>query len=220
MSSPARRSPASPIRLEPLEGRRHLSVSYWSAESVSSITDFSIGGDVRYGDNGDPYGMGEAAICTPSQQLDVGLVTWDGDPYDGIDSGWRSVVLDATLGATDAVDFAVGSTAVAEGADLASSIGAVTIRAAVSGPDMAVEWDAIVVRFYRDGQLVETVSVDDLSADRLGSSDPDPYEAGATVTPSASDYDRVVISGQVRVRAAEGTYPWGTDLFAQVLISG
>lgn len=208
--------------IEPLEERRMMSVTSWEGTTISSLSGFGIYAMAGIGDNGMPGGSSGLAVGTTVPKA-AALVEWDGNPDDGIDSGWRNVEFSANIAGTDHISWALeGQAPLIYNGDALSSISQVTIRAAVLTGDVAMSWQDVLVGFYRNGQMIEQVDLSGSSpsVDQIGNDVWTPLESGVRITPSASDYDQVVITGQVRLQAAEGQYPGPGSIFGDIRIYG
>jgi len=204
--------------IEPLEERRLLAVSIFGNDYVSILDGFGLFGKVQLGDNGYEWGSPSLLLGT-SSSYNTGTYEWDSYLEDGLDSGWRQIGFTANISGTDQMYMQVaGGDAVYYSGNALSSIGSVSIRAAVTGPDMKMSWRGLSVSFLRNGSIVETFWLDDLVADTMGEWDFDGKEMIANVTPTYSDCDEVAVSGQMRMQAEEGAWVGPSDIFGDILI--
>lgn len=216
------RRPAASAALESLEGRRLLSVTTTSGSAISDMGDYCVKTEARFGDNGWVGGgntIDGVAISDGVNDLSTTAVEWDGDLLDGLDSGTSDVLFGASTDGTDLAQWRVGEyDRISSYADLCQGISSIAIRAAVARGGMAFLWSDLVVSFKRDGELMQTVNVGDVSADTCAAINDDPAETIAVVTPSASDYDEVIVTGSIRMLGNVGITPDPYDIFGQVLV--
>jgi hypothetical protein len=213
-------SPISPVVIEPIESRLFKSVSSWQDDYISDLSGASYFGAVYVGDNGDPWGYATTDAGTNDEPQVWSYITWDSNPDDGLDSGWRGMQLDVNTGGNGGGSWEVDSAG--PGTFAASTntvIHSVTLRAAVMMSQMQIDIASITVEFYHEGQIVETVHPDGVSASTMTSTTSDPREAIEVITPTASNCDGVSVAAVVRLQTAEGTYAQGADIFGQVLVS-
>src|SRR2546430_12420461 len=85
----ARRAPLAFI-LEPIESRRHLSVTSWTHDFLTDLGGAYFG-EVQFGSDGDPNGYATGISGVGDTQETWSFTTWDLNPLDGVDSGWRGV---------------------------------------------------------------------------------------------------------------------------------
>jgi hypothetical protein len=207
--------------VEELEQRRLMTVtiSGWSSTTISDLTDYDIFAEARFGDNGYYWGTGENGLGTPSGENDVSMVQWDADESDGVDSSTVSVRLTVTTGSTGTADWIVGQSETTEAtpSDM-GYIRRVTIRADVASGQMACTWGNLVVYFYHGTSVIDAAA-GTVIANTLSSNTTDAKEAGVVLTTSKLNCDKVVITGNVRLQANQGTYPGANDIFGDILIS-
>ena len=175
-----------------------------SSGSVSDITGFTAVGVVRFGANGADPLVWETAVGTSSSISASDNLVWDEDISSGLDSNWVSAQFDvAPGGGTNAINWTVtGGVTV----PLSSSCGTFSgiqkaiVRAVVLDSGHAMNWRLITAKFYKEGQLRETLShrsgpgVDT----RFGSATLEQY---IEITPTASDNDRMLVTGQFRMES-------------------
>ena len=203
-----------PVLLERFEARRLISTTAWNSNSISDLSGnyFST---VCVGDNGNPWGVATASAGAGHEESAWVYTQWDSDLDNGLDSGWHSTSFSLNTSGSGGGNWNGNSFSVGSGL----SIHSVTIRADVAGPDMEFDWQNVNINFYHNGQVVESQSLNALTASTMNVSGTDPYEAGVIVTTGATNCDGVSISGQVRLKTAQGTYANPTDIFGQVLIN-
>lgn len=207
--------------VESLEPRRMQSttLSTWNASVISDPQGWDVFAEVRFGDNGSFWGVGEAATGTVEGEDDAGIVAWDSNLSDGLDSGWVQVELTVTTGADGTVAWNVGHASASDSTPSSLDvIKKVTIRADVEASGMAMSWGTVDVKFFQNGNLVDEASANP-SANTIGSSSGNSAESGAAITTSYSNCDQVVISGSVRLQAVQGVHVDETAIFGQILIS-
>ena len=195
-------------------------VSAWEADSLSDVT----GGAVYFatlavGDNGYPDGVPTASVGADGEATAWLAAPWDSNLDDGFDSGWVDVRFSVNVGQGGSLDAShAGSLAFDTVAP--STIGSVTIQAAVAGAGMQMCWSNVAIEFYSGGTLVETVAVGGVVADTMDQAHWAPEESVVTVATNApSGYDGIVVTAKVRLMTAEGIYPSAADVFGQIAIS-
>lgn len=216
-SSQSRRAP---LFLETLEGRRHLSVSTWTVGTLEPQATAGVVADVRLADNGDPFGDPTTAIAVDGVVVDDARFAWDSDVWDGIDSEWRYFGFGVECGDSGGIYLDLADASANDSGGVYTSIGSVRIVSGVAGEGMSFGWADVEVRFFREGVLEETVFVGNTGADRITDPASGPLQTIVEVTPGAGDYDEVVVTGSLRLRAAEGVWPGGNDIFGQIQILG
>ena len=205
--------------IESLESRQLKSVSY-SSGATNSDLDGTYFGEVLYGDNGDVSGFPTAVSGASDSEYGWTNVQWDSSPYDGIDSGYIGVQFVLNSDGNHHAQFEVdGNNAGTFGLSSSQAVHSVTIRSEVTGGGLAFDWSNVQIDFYHAGSVVESVNINDLHANTLTSTNNDPAESYAVVTPSASGVDGVRVAGVVRLRANEGVSPGWTDLVGQVFVT-
>jgi hypothetical protein len=211
----------APLVIEPLEARGHLSVSTWTFGTLEPQAGTAgVMADVRLADNGDLGGDPTTAIAVDGVVVGDTTFPWDSNVWDGIESQWRYFVFGVECGDSGAIHLDLSAGSADESGGVYTSIGSVRIVSGVADEGMAFEWADVEVRFYRNGVLEETVFVGDTGADRITEAGSGPLQTVTEVTPGAGDYDEVAVTGSLRLRAAEGIWPGGNDIFGQIQILG
>jgi hypothetical protein len=137
-----------------------------------------------------------------------GQASWPGNPGSNLDSGLLSVefVVSAGGGAT----LTVQGASVFDGSVHYGWIQQVQIVASVAGVRRRFTWQSITVRFYKAGQLTQSIvrssecwpKADTYATPSFG-------WRGVRYIPSSADNDSVVVTGQVRLQAdAPVVQPW------------
>jgi hypothetical protein len=204
---------------ELLEPRRLMSVTGWTGSYITDLSGADYFGTVLYGDNGDPWGSPTASAGNGGADAGWSYAEWDAYLDDGLDSGWRSVSFSLNTSGTGQLGFDVAGESISYSAGAPTSISSVTIRAAVLGAELAMDWANLNVGFYQNGQLVETVQPSAISASTMNAGNNNPRETVIVMTPNASNCNGVLVTGNVRLRSAAGTYPNPNDIFADIRIS-
>lgn len=166
-----------------------------------------------YGQNGDVWGPMEVSTTTPDYDENGAHLTWDENPYDGVDSGYlgAGLLYDENLGMGWHVDGQGVNREIAQ----SDGIDYVDIRTVVKN-QAAMLWKEAVILFYKDGVVTEQIE--------LGSFGCDTMDAGGIeqqilrITPTNSDNDKFILGGMVRIMAPEGTYLNEDDVFSQIAI--
>jgi hypothetical protein len=151
-------------------------------------------------------------------QLTSSYTTWDTNLTDGLDSGWKNVTfalnnknngdMSVKVGLSNVLTINVGSSVV---------VNSVTVRAAVQGSFMEMDWRSISVKFYSGTSIVETDPLSDFGASTMTSDTT--QEAVTVLTPNVSNCTGVTVTGQARLQAAQGTTVGPNDIFGQILIN-
>lgn len=176
--------------------------------SLTVITGFAAFATARVGANGGSVGDPEAIVGTAAGEA-AGQRTWDANLADGLDSGWVAVTFTAlAAGGTNGVTLSVAGctpSTVAYSQGSATTIGSVIVRAAVDGAGRKLSFRNIVVKFYLSatGTAFQTIRVSAGSApvaDTAGLADPVDAEATTQVDASREDYQKVVVTAEVRLQ--------------------
>jgi hypothetical protein len=172
------------------------------SEQISVIEGYTIAASTRIGNNGETWGASTCGVWDANYDLQEAWQVWDSNASSGIVGDAIAMQLElkpggGTNGVTMLLDDGTPSTLTLSNTSY-TYISQVKLRAGVTFSDMRAHFDEIVVAFYRNGTVVETVNLDDIIADSTGSSSPSQSEHLVTVTPSAGDYTQVIISGLVK----------------------
>jgi hypothetical protein len=150
----------------------------------------------------------------------VAYTLWDADPYDGIDSGLRDTVFSFNTSSSHLASWNVdGSEVGTFSVSSLTAVHSVILFASVGSSGMQFTFSSVQVKFYSSGTLVETVNVNDISADTRNSTSADGAAAAAVVSTSASNVTGVYVSASIQMKANWNVYPSPSDLFGQVTIS-
>jgi hypothetical protein len=210
---------ARAFALESLEQRKMLSVYSYVNSYLSALSGFAYFAEVRLGDNGAP---GVAGVCAGASygDSDSALIQWDENLGDGLDSDWKDVSLSLSAASTNELGIDVGQTAgFAIAGTALSQIHQVTIRAAVTGADMAFMWRDLMVYFYSDDGLIAAESLSSgPSVNTIDAQTNDAAESVTVISTDADDCVSIVISGQLRLIASQSAAAGAYDIFGQVLI--
>jgi hypothetical protein len=178
-------------------------ISSWAGDTLNNVGNYNFYGTVQFGDNGALGTHGGELMGTSTEQLSEGLVQWDNDLSDGVDSGWRNVTFGLGVGETGHLSMNVdgGSALGAEGGS-SSTISQVTITADARDADMGFAWRNVSILFYHNGDLVETNHIfGGPKVSTYGAPAATQADAGLTIVPSHTDCDYVIVSGNVRLTA-------------------
>jgi hypothetical protein len=212
-------SKARPV-LEPMEERCFKSVSSWSDSNIAGFS-----GDyfatALYGDNGDMWGVPTGAAGQGDDWDAWSYMQWDSNTSDGIDSGWHDVQLSINADGAGTGTWAENDeTPQTFSVGTSTTIQSVIVQAAVASSGMEMDWSNLTIKFYNNGNLVETVSPANApNASTMTANNGNPAESVMVVTPSATNDNGVAISGAVRLKATAGNYPMETDIFGQITIN-
>lgn len=180
---------------------------------VTDISGYNYLAEFRYGSNGEAYSDTEVLAGTNDNVMQ-NRVTWDTNPFDGVDSGWGSVNMVFQQGL---LGFQVGNSEVADTQVGAfNTIDHIVLRAGVFGAGDTMDWKNISVNFFKDGQLVEVFDPGTLSAQSSDSTGMG--EQYLDIRASDPGVNSFSISAQVKMTSPEGNMPWSDEMFSQVLI--
>ncbi len=205
--------------IETMETRQMLSISLTSGSTISQITDYAVYAEARMGSNGDPWGIAELVAGTSSEEIGWSSREWDNNPYDGFDSGWINFTFALDMNAGCMSWTLQGADTITCYGDFGSTIGQVDIRAAVVTNGMAFAFSDVEVQFYDDESLLDwNVLISCPAVDTLESQNTSPAESLAQVTPNTAGATKVLVTGSLRLQAAQGVYPDWSDLFGDIYI--
>ncbi|HEV7302465.1 MAG TPA: hypothetical protein VGN72_24210 [Tepidisphaeraceae bacterium] len=182
---------------------------------------------VRFGDNGSStnhpvseYGINDAQGIPAV----TGQCVWDASPSDGIDSGWVSVQLVASVGSSGgAVGWTVIGGVTVPVSTSAIGFGAIdevefTAHSMSGGTRMAMS--ELRVEFFVGGVLKQAVDIaaeQCPDADTLGQSNVT-AEDSVSATPSRDDIDKVVVTGRVLLQADANVTPAANNIRGELRI--
>lgn len=141
---------------------------------------------------------------------------WDPDLSDGFDTGWVSVQLVGKAGGgNDGVTWTLiqpdqTQTTINYSGVTYGPIQKVQILASVSAQNMKITWSAVAALFYRNGELIDTETLDDPCnpvADTTGPNGPSSASEVAELDPDGANIDTVVVTGLVRMQSPNTTLP-------------
>jgi hypothetical protein len=179
---------------------------------------YSLYANVRAGSNGDPGGDPEKILGT-SSSANAGRFTWDpADSSGGFDAENIPVTITMNL-ATGADSILLGTTPVplTFPGPTGGTINHLELTAGTA-VNAQVAWSNVHVAFYRSASLQETVSVPGGPSIDTTDSDNPTGEQTATVTPTASNDDEAIITGNITMVCPDYTYPNPEDMFAQAFL--
>lgn len=203
--------------LEPIEPRRHLSLTSWVSDTLSILTDAYFG-EVRFGNDGDPLGYATGMSGVGEIPVTWSYTTWDTNLTDGLDSGWKTVTFALNNKNNGDMSFKVGlSNILTLNVGPSVAVNSVTLRAAVQGASMEMDWHNITVKFYSGTSMVESDPIPDFAASTMTSGTT--QESVTVLTPTAQNCTGVTVAAQVRLQAAQGTTVGPNDIFGQILIN-
>ena len=188
-------------------------VSYVHSGQIAPMSGYNYVAELQYGSDGQMYGPPELDAGTASNKI-TGNATWDGNPQDGIDSGWLTASYGLQAGTGGLTWDAGGSVGpLTYNVGTLTNISSIKIRAAVQN-QAAMLWQDAVLKFYRGSTLQETVN--------LNSFGPDLTDSGGvaqdlvTIQPANTDNNRVEIVAGFRMIAPMGVYLDSYDAFSQI----
>src|SRR4051794_27897442 len=142
--------------LEAVEPRRHFSVVTWVSDVLSDLSDVYFA-DVQMGSDGNPTGYATGIAGVGDTQRIWSYTTWDPNLSDGLDSGWRLITFALNNKSNGSLTFKVGTGSLQTfNAGSSITVNSLTMRAAVQGANMELDWRSISVNFYAGTSIVET----------------------------------------------------------------
>ncbi|MDB5294367.1 MAG: hypothetical protein JWO31_350 [Phycisphaerales bacterium] len=188
-------------------------------DSVSTPTGYAVYAEARLGANGFGDGTPELVVGHDAEDADYGRITWDGDESDGFDSGNAPGVFTASFAGGTAATLNAGSEVPTYTSAASGVIAKVQIRVLTQAL-AKVEWSTVCIKFYRDGVLVDSYAPETGPSVDTRSSPQDPVaESILEVTPSGTDYDKVVVTGGLYMAYdSTSVWPGGSDLAAQIFV--
>jgi hypothetical protein len=197
-----------------------MGTSTSTSSTIVSITGYSAFGQARLGSNGENGGAAELGVGASGGSLATGRYTWSSDISQGVNTGSIPVSFTGNPGgSSNGVAWSVsgGDTDPLLCSASYGAISQVKLAVWVQSAGALSGLNTIVVRFYKNGTLMETINCGDIAADTLDY-ETDIQEVVMTVTPSASDNTKVVVEAnlQFTLEAAEITSP--DELFAGVYL--
>ena len=208
---------AAPVVVETMEPRTLMSVSMSSGSTITDLTGYAVYAQACMGDNGDPWGVMGLSSGTAAEETGYAPIEWDSNLSNGLDSGLIDFTFTVNT-AAGTMSWAVGGAdPITYDGNVGSGVGQVAIQAAVTSGGMAFAFSNVSLSFYNNNSLVDTEDVTSGPAANTIGQGSSPAEQLAIVTPDASS-DKVVITGSLRLQAAQGTYPLPSDIFGQIFI--
>jgi hypothetical protein len=196
-----------------------------SSNSISNITGYKFEAECVYGDNGDGSGQGGYDIGTSPSNNNSGEIVWQPTEGQAFNTGNIAVTLDAPKGGGSGNPPTWTVSGSEDGpVNYSVSYGAIQsaeIRAGVTLAGTAISFNDLVLKFYKNGSLIETVnlsSADNPSVNALSSSGTVAMQQLTTVTPANNNNDSVVITGNMVLQANNGVYPGATNMFDQIFV--
>ncbi|MGA2501880.1 MAG: hypothetical protein ABSH20_29410 [Tepidisphaeraceae bacterium] len=209
----------TPVVVETMEQRTLMSVSMSTGSSITNITDYSLYAQACMGDNGDPWGFAGISSGTATEETGDAIKQWDSNLDDGLDSGLVNFTFTADRAAGTMSWAVAGADTITYSGSFGTGISQVDLQAAATTAGMAFSFSNVSLSFYSNNTLADTETISSGPAvNTIGAQTSDPAESIARVTPNASNCDKVVITGNIRLQAAQGTYPGATDIFGAIYI--
>jgi hypothetical protein len=194
--------------------------------AISTLTGYVAVAEVRFGSNGDLNGFdAEYRVGDANGNWTDGRRTWDNNLTDGLSAGPVSTSFTTSPGnGTNGIAWSVigGVTDPLSFSGIAfSRISSVKFRAAVTGGGMRMRWAGLVVDFYKAGTLQQRRTVVATlwpDANTLSLPQSNPVEKIITITPSASDNDKVVVTASATLQANAGVSLGPDHIFGQIFL--
>jgi hypothetical protein len=193
-------------------------MSYVMSAPTYSISDI-YGGlyvDLEPGSNGNSSGDPTYTIGDDQGMEQWGFTQWDSDLSDGFDTG--PVNVDFTAWAAGQESATIGSnTPLSYDGDAIGTIGSVVLRAGVLVSGEA-KFSNVTVEFYHDDSLLETDSISaGPDANTLDGSATQ-QEQLLTISPTATNANKVVVCATAQLRSPTDTAPGPTDMFCDIFV--
>lgn len=190
-------------------------VQYLSSSQITPITGYNYIAELQYGSNGEMYGPPELDAGTATSRK-TKVVTWDGYPEDGIDTGWLGSGFGLKSGTAGLVwETLASGSALTYNVGTLSRISSITIRAAVQN-QVAMLWRNAEVRFYNGATLREVVPLADFGADKEATPGGGIAEQLVLIQPAFSDSNRVTVGGEFKILSPAGVWLDSYDAFSQI----
>jgi hypothetical protein len=194
-------------------------VMYNPTNSIAQETGYAGYGEARAGQNGDPYGVPEAVLANPTNAATERVQWYDADSSGGLLTGTVPVTLDVNLATgidTWSVAGGTENPVTLSGGPTGQTIADVELAAGVQ-VGAKVSWSNVTIEFLQAGVVQETVNVGngpsvDTRSSGLTS------EQIEEIIPASSTDDEVIITGNIKMLAPDGTYPGPDDMFAQAYV--
>jgi len=201
--------------IETLESRLFYSVTTWTSSSFSAPPSSEYSTVVQVGDNGDLYGMQTSQLSNSGSTVVDRYQVWDSNPWDGIDSGVLGFTF--TVNTSGSATFSIDGVGDSTVTGTSGAIGTIDIRAGVADGGLAFTYSGVMVYFYSGTTLVDSQDVGTVEANTLGGGST--TVAGAYVSTSASNVDRVVVNGSLRIQTtSDNPMPWGAYVRGDIAV--
>jgi hypothetical protein len=194
---------------------------------ASEITGYASRAKLWVGSNGDEFGAPECFVGTSSSAA-TGRRQWDANLADGLDSEF--VVFSFTAqaaGGSGGLALAVNGaspSSISFSSAPQTTIGSIKIRVAVEAADRKASLRNVVVKFFlgaSDTTAFETKRIGSASApvaNTMGEDDPVSVETAINVFPARTDYQKVVVTAEVRFECLDTLIPSEDGLLADVFL--
>jgi len=186
---------------------------YQPTNDIAPITQYALCAEARAGDAETP----QQVLGTPTNAAAQALQWYDVDNEGGLNTATVGVSIDVNLN-TGQDSFQLGNAAPSLTFDGPSGQ-TVDDVLLVSGVQVGakVSWSNVQVQFLQAGVVQETVNVGTGPIVDTRSTG-DPEEQIESIVPASTADDEVIITGNIKMLAPDGTYPGPDDLFAQAFV--
>jgi hypothetical protein len=185
---------------------------------ITQTQGYSLFASAQFGSNSGSTSASELSLGTSSTWAS-GQTTWDGNLANGFDTDELFVQLEVDFdsGHSTFSVFNSSEPVVSFNGPTGGTVGSLVIRSGAQVATGFSSWAGFDISFFRDGTEQEAISISGDTTAQVSSSGGQ-SEQLLTVTPGASNYDKVVVSCWFRMMAGQGVTPGWTGLFGQILV--
>jgi hypothetical protein len=184
-------------------------------DQVSDPEWFVLFADIRVGN-----ALVRSIASGDAQDYSAAYATWDSNPNDGFDSGWRRFSFMADLAGNVAWSVDGAPVVTYSGTQSYESVTEVVVVAAVRRPGMRMSFQDLMVTIRNSDTLEGAEHFEgSLQADTFNQTDPAAQQQQVLhVYAPTEGLNEVMVSGQVRLGAQPGVTPGPNEIFGRVLI--
>jgi hypothetical protein len=197
--------------------------------SLTTVTGYEVAATLRVGSDGDAQGDAELTVGTGADGAS-GRKTWDANLDDGLDSGWVAVTFTVlAAGGTNAAALVVAGgspSPVAYSGLSAIALARLELWTGVDGAGRRASFRSIVAKFFLQANATNFTEKYTIAAaqapvaDTTGQSDPADAEDSVAVVPSRSDFQKLVVTAEVRLQDAAAGLPSQDAMYGKIFVFG
>lgn len=190
---------------------------YDPTDYITFTQGYSICASAHFGSNSQSS-YSELTLGT-SSSWSSGQTVWDSSLTNGFDTDELFVQLEVDFdsGLSTFSVFNSSEPTVSFSGATGGTVGSIIIRSAAQEATGFSSWAGFDISFFRDGTERESISISGDTTAEVGASGGE-SEQLLSVTPGASNYDKVVVSCWFRMMAGQGATPDPTGLFGEILV--